>query len=292
MTRFITILFCLLITNISFAKDIKIVTTIKPIHSLVKHIIDEKDTASSMIDGNYTPHNFALKPSYLRKVYHSDAIILIDRNFETFMRSSFKVIPDSCKVISLSQTTDLKLEKLKSHNKETQQIDYHIWLSPKNAIKIVEYLNLQLSQLNPSKSKVYQKNTISLVQKLNKLDTELMDELSPVSNVAFMVFHNAYQYFIKGYTLNYKGAITQNPNSHSSIKKIQQTQKDVQDHQIKCVFKEPQYQNKMIETVIQDANISIGELDPLGSNIKAGKSYYFKLMHNLAKNLRTCLDNK
>jgi zinc transport system substrate-binding protein len=294
--RVLLLSFFILIYSLNaFAKDLKIITTIKPIQSLITNIIDKNDKVDVMIDGNYSPHNFALKPSQIRKIYTSDAVILIDSDFETFMQSGFKIIPDTCKIIKLSDISDIDFLNLTSndvHDDDNSKInipDYHIWLSPLNAIKIVNYLTDELSKLNPDKQEIYNRNRATTIEKLLNLDAQLNHDLTSIKNHSFMVFHNAYQYFTKNYQLKYAGAITQNPNSFSSINKIKQAQKILNNNQVKCVFKEPQFSNTLIETIVQGNNVKIAILDPLGGNIPVGHAHYFELMTQIKDNLLKCL---
>ena len=233
--KILIVLFLLLSTQ-GNAKNIQIVTTIKPLESLISNILEADDSVFSLVDRNNSPHNFALKPSHIMKIHKSDAVILINPDFETFMRSSFKIIPEKSTIITLSDTPDIALYPTmqygnddKSHNHNST--DYHIWLSPSNAIKIIHYITAQLSMINPEKKTIYQKNAHITTQKLSALDAELKTQLLPLQGKPFMVFHNAYQYFIKYYTLNLSGTITDNPAAYSSVKRIKKAQKQTQ---IRC----------------------------------------------------------
>ncbi|MFT6072072.1 MAG: zinc transport system substrate-binding protein [Alphaproteobacteria bacterium] len=293
LKKFLLSLFCVLYAFNSHGKDIKIITTIKPIESLIANIIDDTDTVSAMIDGNYSHHNFALKPSQIRKIYQSDAVILINPNFETFMRSSYKIIPHNTAIITLSDTPDMSFLEIAKNNQHTKHnvTDFHIWLSPDNAIQIVKYLTKKLSTLNPDKQAIYQENSKHMIAKLSALHKQLLVKTEPIKHKSFMAFHNAYQYFIKAYDLNYAGAITHNPMAYTSVKKIKRAQKKLADNNVHCVFKEPQFSDTMIETIIQENRTKIGILDPLGGNSPAGKAHYFQLMHAIGDNLQECLGN-
>ena len=52
------------LTNITFAMaDIKVVTSIKPVHSLVSGVMLGVGNPSLIIDGAGSPHTYSLKPS-------------------------------------------------------------------------------------------------------------------------------------------------------------------------------------------------------------------------------------
>jgi zinc transport system substrate-binding protein len=55
------------------------------------------------------------------------------------------------------------------------------------------------------------------------------------------------------------------------------------------VFSEPQFEPKLIATVIEGTSAGTGVLDPLGVSIKAGPEMYFTLIRNMSKSLKNCL---
>ena len=59
--------------------------------------------------------------------------------------------------------------------------------------------------------------------------------------------------------------------------------------QAACVFAEPQFEPKLIQTLIGGTSAKIGTLDPEASTLPAGPNLYFDLMRGLANNLRNCL---
>jgi zinc transport system substrate-binding protein len=294
--KFVSCIVCFLLPICASAKDIHIVTTIKPIESLIANIIDDSDSVVSLINGHYSEHSFSLKPSHIARIYTSDAVILINPDFETFMRSSFKIIPEKTLVITLSDTPDLTLYPTQKHGNTNKvhthnAIDYHIWLSPSNAIHIIDYLEKQLSLINPEKQTIYQKNAATMREKLVTLDETLKTQLLPIADKPFMVFHNGFQYFIKDYHLNLVGTITNNPTAYASVNQIKQAQQQLEDNKVMCVFKEPQFSDTMIDTVIADTHTHIGTLDPLGSSINSGKNHYFDMMNALSVHLSECLNH-
>ncbi|MEE2805369.1 MAG: zinc ABC transporter substrate-binding protein, partial [Pseudomonadota bacterium] len=56
-----------------------------------------------------------------------------------------------------------------------------------------------------------------------------------------------------------------------------------------CVFSEPQFQSRIITTVITGTNTRAGVLDPIGMTLETGSGLYAQLLRNLALELRACL---
>jgi zinc transport system substrate-binding protein len=53
---------------------------------------------------------------------------------------------------------------------------------------------------------------------------------------------------------------------------------------------EPQVQAPVIAAVVENTGMEVAVLDPLGADLAPGPDAYFKLMRNLARSLRDCLE--
>ena len=84
------------------------------------------------------------------------------------------------------------------------------------------------------------------------------------------------------------GALTLNPDVLPGAKQIADIQDLINDKGIKCIFSEPQYNPKIIETLGNDMNISTGVMDPLGASIEAGPSMYSELINEIANSIKNC----
>ena len=80
-------------------------------------------------------------------------------------------------------------------------MDPHIWLSPRNAGIMVRNICQGLVQVDPDNSAYYEKNRDAYLQELDKLDRDIRDALSGVTDRTFMVFHPAFGYFARDYNL-------------------------------------------------------------------------------------------
>ena len=55
------------------------------------------------------------------------------------------------------------------------------------------------------------------------------------------------------------------------------------------MFREPQYDGKIVAAVIEGTEARDGILDPLGASLEPGPHSYEQLLKNLAADLRSCL---
>ena len=176
-----------------------------------------------------------------------------------------------------------------AHDEHGGQADPHIWLSPSNAKVMASAIAAHLSSAFPEHRAAYRANLASLHQSLDQLDAELRQKFSAVSGRNYLVFHDAYQYLEQEYQLGAVGAISLDPEQVSSPARLRAARANLADKQISCVFSEPQFPTRAIQTVISGTDTRIGELDPLGAELTPGANLYNQLLHNMADNIVACL---
>jgi zinc transport system substrate-binding protein len=61
---------------------------------------------------------------------------------------------------------------------------------------------------------------------------------------------------------------------------------------VRCIFSEPQFQPRIVETIISGTQAGTAVLDPIGTGLEAGAETYFTLMRNLANSFSGCLERQ
>ena len=72
--------------------DIKVVATIKPIHSLASYLMDGVGKPDLIVDGYASPHGFALKPSHAKMIQNADIIFWVGEDIESFLEKPLKLL--------------------------------------------------------------------------------------------------------------------------------------------------------------------------------------------------------
>ena len=101
-----------LLSFISSAKaEVKVVTSIKPIHSLVSYVMDGVGAPDLIVDGFNSPHNFQLKPSHAKMLENADIIFWIGEGLENFLEKPLDSISKNAKKVELMEIKGInKLE--------------------------------------------------------------------------------------------------------------------------------------------------------------------------------------
>ncbi|MFP3590063.1 zinc ABC transporter substrate-binding protein, partial [Paraburkholderia sp. SIMBA_055] len=79
----------------------------------------------------------------------------------------------------------------------------------------------------------------------------------------FIVFHDAYQYFENRFGVKAAGSITFSPEKAPGAARIKEIHEKIKSLGATCVFSEPQFEPKLVNTVIEGTDARTGVLDPL-----------------------------
>ena len=96
--------------------EIKVVTSIKPIHSLASYLMEGVGSPDLIVDGYASPHGFALKPSHAKMLQEADLIFWVGEGLENFLEKPLKSIAKKAEKIELLEIKGLKKLKFREKN--------------------------------------------------------------------------------------------------------------------------------------------------------------------------------
>lgn len=280
---------------------IKAVASIKPVHSLVSAVMEGVGEADLIVEGGGSPHAYSLRPSQALKIEKADVIFWIGPQLETFLEKPIETIGAGSRIVSLADSPGLVRLKTReggtferengaaADSHASKEFDPHLWLDPENAKALVGEIRKVLAEADPANARRYDENARAETARLDALTSEVETVLAPVRNRHFIVFHDAYQYFEHRFGLAASGSITVSPEIPPGAVRIGEIQAKIRELGAICVFAEPEFEPKLVSTVIEGGNARSGVLDPLGAGLKAGPEMYFELVRNLANSARDCL---
>ena len=172
------------------------------------------------------------------------------------------------------------------------EFDPHVWLDPINAKAIVHEIEEALVKADPKNAKKYEANADRIAGELDQLVKELRAQLEPVQEKGFIVFHDAYQYFEQRFGVSAIGSITVSPEVMPGAERVSDLRNKIRDLKATCVFSEPQFEPKLVTTLVEGTDARTGVLDPLGASMTKGPDLYFQLVREMARSLKECLSAK
>ncbi|MDA7713285.1 zinc ABC transporter substrate-binding protein [Candidatus Pelagibacter sp.] len=305
--------------------EIKVVTSIKPIHSLASYLMDGVGKPDLIVDGFNSPHGFSMKPSHAKMLQNADLIFWIGEDLENFLEKPLNSIAKKAEKIELIKIKGLNVLKFRERNifdehdhddhakKEDDHADHdghakkkkdahddhddheghghgeydpHIWLDPINAKVILKEMTEHLIENDSKNASTYKSNLDKAFKDIDKLTMDVITELN--QSVASIVFHDAYQYFEKRFNVNILGAFTVNTDVMPGAEQLAEIREIIEHDKVSCVFSEPQFNPDIIKAVAKDMNIKTGVIDPLGATLDPGKDLYFDLISNMSSSFKGC----
>lgn len=316
----------LLGTN-AYADPPAVVTSIKPVHSLVASVMQGVGTPSLIVEGGGSPHTYSLRPSNARALQDADVIFWVGPSLEAFLDRPIDSLGDKARVVSLMEAHGLQHVAFReggpfeahahddhdedehdghghaddhkdhahgdhddhAHGEHDDERDAHVWLDPENAKALAHEIAEALGEADPENAARYEANADALMQRIDGLSAELRQTLAAVHERPFIVFHDGYQHFERRFDLRAAGSITVSPDVIPGAARVADIRHKVEELGATCVFSEPQFTPRLVNVVTEGTAARSGVLDPLGTGIPDGPGLYFTLMRNIAASMRACL---
>ena len=96
--------------------EIKVVASIKPIHSLASYLMDGVAKPDLIVDGYASPHGFAMKPSHAKMLQNADLIFWVGEDLESFLEKPLNSIAKKAEKIELMEIKGLQVLKFRERN--------------------------------------------------------------------------------------------------------------------------------------------------------------------------------
>ena len=307
--------------------DIKVVASIKPIHSLASYLMDGVAKPDLIVDGYASPHGFAMKPSHAKMLQNADIVFWVGEDLENFLEKPLDSIATKAEKIELMDAKGIVKLKFRErnifgdhddhghkkkddhddhddhgHKKKDDHDDHddhdeheghhHGEFDPHiwlDPINASAILKEMTEHLIENDSKNASKYNSNLKKALKDIDKLTADVKSELNqSVASIVFHDAYQYFEERFGVNILGAFTVNTDVMPGAEQLAEIREIIEHDNVACVLSEPQFNPDIIKAVAKDMNIKTGVVDPLGATLKPGKNLYFDLIRNMSASFKGC----
>ncbi len=284
-----------------------VVASLKPVGFIAAAIADGVTPTEVLLPDGASEHDYALRPSDVKRLQKADLVVWIGRDMEAFMDKSVNALPPQ-KNLALAGLASVKPLLTKGvddddddhdehahHGAESDEHhhhgDYnmHIWLSPEIARASAVAIHEKLVELMPQSKAKLDANLQRFEAELARTDKQVANELAPLKGKGYFVFHDAYGYYEKHYGLTSLGHFTVNPEIQPGAQRLHEIRTQLVEHKAECVFAEPQFRPAVIEAVARGTKVRMGTLDPLGTAISLGKDSYMQFLTQLSNQYASCL---
>ncbi len=269
-----------------------VLTTIKPIQMITYELTEGITKPDVLLSSTASPHEYALKPSDVRKINDADLLVWFGEGLEPFLTQLMKK-KDPSEVVTLSQLSGVGYHQFGEEHEDDGHhhgtVNPHFWLGPDVAKQVAVALVNKLKTLDADHAAMYDQNLAKFLSNVDQMDSQIETKLFPLKDKPYFVFHDAYEYFETYFHLNNLGHFTVSPDRKPGAKTLVRIRSTLSQYHDVCIFAEPQFTPAIIESVTRGTDAKIGHLDPLGTAIVAQKGSYFDFINQIASQFEECL---
>ncbi|KJS43910.1 MAG: zinc transporter [Roseovarius sp. BRH_c41] len=310
------------LAGVAMADAPKVATDITPVQSLVARVMQGVGAPEVIVRPGASPHGYAMRPSEAAALEQADLVFWMGEGLTPWLEGSIESLASEAHVVELLGAAGSQVLPFREgvefaahehgeehgedhaeeeaghadhadahdhdHDHDHEGADPHAWLAPENARAWMRLIAEELAEHDPDNAAAYAANAEAGQAELEALSHEIAAELAPVQDKPFLVFHDAYQYFESAFDVTAAGAIALGDAAAPGPARVAALRDMAEARGILCVFSEPQFDPKLVETVFGDV-ATHGVLDPMGSQLEPGSGLYPQMLRDMAGAMATCL---
>ena len=285
------------------AKSAIVVSTIRPINSLVAAVMQGVGTPATLIPSDESPAFFLLHEQDERALRQVDMIVWVGPSLETSLARTFADPEVGARIVELADTDGL-LTFPPRHGGEWDQppanrrppgegggpagADGHLWLDADNAKLMVGRIASALADVDFANAETYRTNAQALRKKIDDMDRDLTQTLAPLRGRPFLLLHDDFQYFEARYGLQGVGSIDIDA-SDITPDKLKDVADKIKRLNVTCVVGDASTDNDELRAIADAAQVKTTRIDIYGGDQKEGPDLYFQTMKEIAAGFAECL---
>lgn len=223
----LAILFAFMSAGASLAEEkrLSVVTAIFPIYDWVREIAGENDTIeiTLLLDNGVDLHSYQPTAQDIMKIAACDVFAYVGGESDEWAEDALaESVNPNMAVVNLVEAMgeDIKEEELvegmepeeeEEGDEEEDEAEYdeHVWLSLRNARKLVKFLADALAEADPANAGSYAANADVYIEKLDALDAQY-DAVREAADFDTLLFGDRFpfRYLADDYGLNYYAAFS------------------------------------------------------------------------------------
>ena len=295
------------------AKKLNIVASFFPVYDLTKKIVGDKANVLNLTQSG-DAHGFEPNIKDMATIEKSDLLVINGAGMEPWVNNIKTNFPN-LNTLELAKSVEiLKMDDVKEYNiingkddhehhdhdhseehDHGEEIDPHIWISPKLAEKMLLTIKDKIIELDTKNKDYYEANYNKYKEELIKLSKEYDEALSKHKGKSIVVPHVAFNYIFTPYKIKQIGISGINSTEGPTATRLAEIVKLLKDNDIKTVFYEYGGSDKTAQAIANEVG---GNVKPISSlevisqaDIDKGDDYISLMRMNL-KNISDAFEGK
>ncbi|MCK5169266.1 MAG: zinc ABC transporter substrate-binding protein [Bacteroidales bacterium] len=248
-----------------------VTVSVLPQKYFMERIVGNNLSINVMIPPGASPVTYEPTPKQMKELSVSSLYIRIGHiEFEKSWMKKIRDINPEMRVVDQSVVANLIEPEYKLNDEHEHKghhhhgVDPHIWTSPKEVKKQIDFLYQYLIKTYPEFDSDFTKNYNSFISEIDSLDSYVTEQLKLYHGNKFMIFHPALSYFARDYGLiQISIEIDGKEPTPANIQEIIEVAKK---EEIKVIFVQKQFSTHNAEVIAREINGRVVQIDPLSYN--------------------------
>lgn len=263
-----------------------VVTSIKPIHSILSGLMQGTGEPELLVGKGKVPYGYTLTDAQKQSLKTADVVIWVGPELEKFLVEPLRQVSSDTQVITLLDTLWLKI--LPSRWDEKLR-DPYFWLDSRNILILIDEMTKMLMDSDPVRAHVYMRNRDALFKKAAKMDRRLEYGYRGLKGGVVLAYYDTQQYFEQAYALKLGGALTPSPEVPVSAVKLLQEKAKLTEGLYACLLTEANMSMPELSLLTKDVDLNLAQLDSFGSLLTPGEDLYLQLMDHNTEVIKNCM---
>ncbi|WP_199930472.1 metal ABC transporter solute-binding protein, Zn/Mn family [Sedimenticola thiotaurini] len=269
----------------------RVVTSIKPIHSILSGLMVGTEGPQLLLDGEKLPFNYQMDAEQQTSLEQADLIVWVGPELEQFLvKPVAQAQQRGARVVTLLDNLELKILPSRWDKREDAELrDPYFWLDSRNVLILVDELSRALMDADTGRAHLYRRNRAQLLGRVAELDRKLEYGYRGLKSGVGMAYYDTLQYFEQAYALKIRGVLAQAPYQPVDALSLLQNHAKLKEGYYACLLTEYGMPMPELPLLTEDVDINIGTLDSFGATMEAGPDLYFELMQKNTDTIKACL---
>lgn len=259
------VLLLLLAVSVGFAASpvLTVSVPLSPYAKIVQKVAGDLVNVVTLVPKNANPHTFEPKPDILKKFSEVSLYFGDGSGLDNAWRPRFLGVNSNVKVVDISEGVSFIAEEHSHEEEHGEELDPHLWNSPRTAILIAANVCRALVAEDASHAGIYRSNLEKFSKELSELDVRFADALRKISEErrTFIVFHPSYGYLARDYGL--KQISVEMNGKEPKPRDLRNLVTAAKKNHVKTVFVQPQFSRRAAESLSKEIGAKIVSIDPL-----------------------------
>ena len=306
----------------------RVATDIAPVTALVNSVMAGVGAADPILPKGASPHDFDLRPSDAQVIATADVIVWVGHGLTPWLEAPIETLAPNAMVVELLErdgwpvlpvrTAETIWNASEDHDEHDHdehddhdehgdhddhddhdhdehddhdhgEFDPHAWLSPSVITAWADILATELASIDPQNAGTYRANADNIGAEMAALDADITAILAPVAGAAYVVSHDAFQYFETAFDMPAAGTIALSDAAEPGAAHIAELRELMQTARIRCVLTDAQTNPDWAVIITEGTTATTAVIDPALWDGAADIAAYADGLRNMAQSLQGCL---